>query len=233
MTTAIILAGGRATRLGGVDKPRVRVAGRPLIEHALAAAADRDRVVVVGGRPDDGDDRVAWTREDPPFGGPAMAVLAGLHVLSAHPDDADEVLLLAADLPAAVELVRRLDAVPIPPDADGVIAVDRDGRRQWLAGRHRLASLRHAACALPAADGASMRTLLAPLALIPVDVGETARDLDTWAAIDDYRRTHPTPCPQETMPWTSPLPTSTNGRPARPAPSALRRTSCPSASSST
>lgn len=35
--TGVILAGGRASRLGGVDKGMLRVAGKPLIEHALAA----------------------------------------------------------------------------------------------------------------------------------------------------------------------------------------------------
>jgi molybdenum cofactor guanylyltransferase len=34
--TAVILAGGRATRLGGVDKGLQPLAGKPLIEHVLA-----------------------------------------------------------------------------------------------------------------------------------------------------------------------------------------------------
>lgn len=34
--TAVILAGGRGARLGGLDKPLVEVAGKPLIEHLLA-----------------------------------------------------------------------------------------------------------------------------------------------------------------------------------------------------
>ena len=35
---AIVLAGGRASRLGGVDKARVAVAGRPMIESVVGAA---------------------------------------------------------------------------------------------------------------------------------------------------------------------------------------------------
>lgn len=35
--TGVILAGGRGTRLGGVDKGLVRLNGRPLVEYALAA----------------------------------------------------------------------------------------------------------------------------------------------------------------------------------------------------
>ncbi|WP_435102893.1 molybdenum cofactor guanylyltransferase MobA [Arhodomonas sp. AD133] len=35
--TAVILAGGRATRMGGEDKGLIPLAGRPMIEHVLAA----------------------------------------------------------------------------------------------------------------------------------------------------------------------------------------------------
>lgn len=34
---AVILAGGRATRMGGVDKGLVEVNGRPMVEHVIAA----------------------------------------------------------------------------------------------------------------------------------------------------------------------------------------------------
>ena len=36
LTAALILAGGQGTRLGGVDKAFVTLAGRPLLEHLLA-----------------------------------------------------------------------------------------------------------------------------------------------------------------------------------------------------
>src|SRR5262245_48418772 len=55
MTTAVILAAGRGTRMGTLTanrpKPLLRVAGRPLIEHVLsgwAVAGIRRAVVVVG-----------------------------------------------------------------------------------------------------------------------------------------------------------------------------------------
>ncbi|MBB1012173.1 NTP transferase domain-containing protein, partial [Dietzia kunjamensis] len=34
---AIVLTGGRASRLGGIDKARLAVAGRPMIEAVLGA----------------------------------------------------------------------------------------------------------------------------------------------------------------------------------------------------
>ncbi|WP_157663013.1 molybdenum cofactor guanylyltransferase, partial [Prescottella equi] len=49
---AIVLAGGRATRMGGIDKPGLVVAGRRMLDTALDAVADCDRVVVVGPRRD-------------------------------------------------------------------------------------------------------------------------------------------------------------------------------------
>ena len=35
--SAVILAGGRATRMGGVDKGLIEVRGRPMVEHVIAA----------------------------------------------------------------------------------------------------------------------------------------------------------------------------------------------------
>ncbi|WP_165840672.1 NTP transferase domain-containing protein, partial [Streptomyces scopuliridis] len=47
---AIVLAGGAAKRLGGADKPGVRVGGRSLLDRVLAACEGAARTVVVGGR---------------------------------------------------------------------------------------------------------------------------------------------------------------------------------------
>ena len=60
----MVLAGGRAERLGGEDKAALDVGGATLLERALAAVAPARRVVVVG------DERptarpVLWTREHP------------------------------------------------------------------------------------------------------------------------------------------------------------------------
>lgn len=90
---AVVLAGGGARRLGGADKPGVRVGGRALLDRVLAACADAAVTVVVAGRrptlrP------VRWTREDPPGSGPVAALDAGLRQVTA-----DTVLVLSADLP--------------------------------------------------------------------------------------------------------------------------------------
>ncbi|MET9952285.1 DUF6457 domain-containing protein [Streptomyces sp. NPDC006339] len=99
MTTAydaLVLAGGAARRLGGADKPAVRVGGRPLLDRVLAGCRDARRTVVVAdprptARP------VEWTRESPPGGGPVAALAAGLRHLAeppaaatAHPGEAGD-----------------------------------------------------------------------------------------------------------------------------------------------
>lgn len=48
---AIILAGGRGSRLGGVDKGALPVGGRALLDRVLDAARAAERVVVVGDGP--------------------------------------------------------------------------------------------------------------------------------------------------------------------------------------
>ncbi|MFF0656791.1 molybdenum cofactor guanylyltransferase [Micromonospora tulbaghiae] len=104
---AIVLAGGAARRMGGVDKPARAVGGRPMLHRVLAAVADADQRIVVGssGPLPRG---VRTTREEPPGGGPVAATAAGLALLD---PGTTTVALLAADLPllttAAVAELRR------------------------------------------------------------------------------------------------------------------------------
>ncbi|MEU4632796.1 NTP transferase domain-containing protein [Micromonospora chalcea] len=107
---AVVLAGGAARRMGGVDKPARPVGGRPMLHRVLAAVADADQRIVVGpSGPVPGG--VRTTREEPPGGGPVAAIAAGLALLD---PGTTTVALLAADLPlltaaAVTELRRALD----------------------------------------------------------------------------------------------------------------------------
>ncbi|WGD36568.1 NTP transferase domain-containing protein [Lysinibacter sp. HNR] len=99
---AIVLTGGRGTRLGGVAKAELRVGGARLIDTVLGAAyaSGSERLIVVGSRKvAPASLSVLHTREDPPFGGPVAALAAGLSLATA-----EWVLLLAVDLPRAAEL---------------------------------------------------------------------------------------------------------------------------------
>lgn len=95
---AIVLAGGRSRRLGEVAKARLHLDGRTLLQHTVDAVAGAASIVVVGPAPTESlPERVLFAREDPPFGGPAAAVAAGLDAL---PSPADLVMVLACDMPA-------------------------------------------------------------------------------------------------------------------------------------
>lgn len=175
MVIAVVLAGGRGSRLGGRHKPGIAVAGRTLLDRALAAVRHVDRIVVVGPVTATADISVRWTREDPPGGGPVAALAAGL-----AGEVADEVVLLAADLVGVTEhTVARLRAALSADDTlDGVVLCDADGRRQWLLGVWRFDALRAALPADP--TGRSLRSVLSGLAVtgLPELPGESS-DVDT------------------------------------------------------
>ncbi|UFU07233.1 molybdenum cofactor guanylyltransferase [Ruania halotolerans] len=195
-TDAVILAGGRGTRLGGVDKPSLTVGGRTLLASALQAGAGARRIVVVGPATLPVPEGVLRTQEDPPFGGPVAALAAGLAALDRSAGSAGPgwVLLLAADLPHASDAVAALAPVTAALDrdgdtsADGVCLRDQDGRWQWLAGVYRRAALEAALAHLPTVRDASLRRLLGTLHLVPVDGSpDTVADIDTRADLEAAR----------------------------------------------
>ena len=181
---AVVLAGGAARRLGGADKPGLRVGGTPLLDRVLDACAQAGTTVVVG--PERATSRpVRWVREQPPGGGPVAAVAAGLpHV------GAELVLLLAADLPffdeAAVAAL--LAAASTQPAAAAVVLVDADGRDQPLAALYRSAPLRAALAQLPDPAGLPLRRLLGGLPTHRLaDPDGASADCDTWDDLEQAR----------------------------------------------
>ncbi|GAA1911750.1 NTP transferase domain-containing protein [Streptantibioticus ferralitis] len=184
---AVVLAGGAARRLGGADKPALRVGGTTLLDRVLDACAGAGATVVVGPRrhtlrP------VRWTRESPPGGGPLPALAAGLRHTSA-----ELVLVLAADLPflTPATVAALLDAVSA--DADGAVLVDPEGIENPLVAAYRAAGLRRELDLLVeergALDGLPLRRLTARLELrrLPDPGGLASFDCDTWDALDTAR----------------------------------------------
>lgn len=190
---ALVLAGGQGLRLGGVVKAEVLLGGRTLLDRALDATPGARRVVVVG-PPSLARPGVATTLEDPPAGGPAAGVAAGLRWLdAAGPPPADRVLVLACDMPLAAAAVPALrDLLDAEPAADGAVLVDDEGHPQPLAAVYRSAPLRAAIRAREAdggVHGCSVRRLVAGLRLAGLPgSAEAARDADTWEAVAALER---------------------------------------------
>jgi molybdopterin-guanine dinucleotide biosynthesis protein A len=176
---AVVLAGGTAKRMHGADKASLLVEGVTLLEHALAATASAAEVVVVGA-PVPTTRPVAWALEDPPSGGPAAGLLAGVDRLGSAPA---LVAVLAVDMPRvlASTVGRLVAAVAADPDADGALLVDGDGRRQPLAAVYRCAALERVRPPRGHEHGLPMRRLVTPLRLVEVPaVRDEACDVDTW-----------------------------------------------------
>ncbi|WP_017240337.1 NTP transferase domain-containing protein [Streptomyces sp. SS] len=187
MTTAydaVVLAGGAARRLGGSDKPGVRVGGRTLLDRVLAACPDAGRTVVVGDprptvRP------VRWTREEPPGGGPLAALDAGV-----RETEADVLLVLSADLPFLDDAtVRRLSAaLDDAPEAEVALLTDAEGRDQPLVAAYRSGPLRRELARLGHEHGGladlPLRGLTRVLRSVRVAAESQASfDCDTWEDI--------------------------------------------------
>ncbi|MEU8649555.1 NTP transferase domain-containing protein [Streptomyces sp. NPDC048737] len=174
-----MLAGGGARRLGGADKPGVRVGGRALLDRVLAACTHAETTVVVAdprptARP------VRWAREDPPGAGPVAALGAGLRHVTA-----DSVVVLSADLPfLAADTVRRLLAALNAEGAEGALLTDADGRDQPLVAAYRTSALRRELSALGEEHGGltglPLRRLTAGLDLTRVPDPVASFDCDTW-----------------------------------------------------
>ncbi|WP_298255328.1 molybdenum cofactor guanylyltransferase [uncultured Arthrobacter sp.] len=182
---AIVLAGGRSSRLGGLPKAGLVFEGRTLLERTCAALAGARRLVVVGPDPDGGR-RAAlagaptFVREEPAFAGPAAAVVAGVEALT---DPAPWCAVVACDMPRVDELVPLLLAAAAE-SGTSVMAVE-GGRDQPLAALYRSADLAHAIDALlarGAVENLSMRSLLASVRTreVPVPPGVT-HDVDTFS----------------------------------------------------
>ncbi|MGP5318658.1 NTP transferase domain-containing protein [Arthrobacter rhombi] len=126
---AIIVAGGRGSRLGGRDKPLLAHGGSTLLEHALRASSTANRIAVVGPtelNPVISDyaagasagQILTLTREYPAFAGPAAAVAAGLRSLGDGTD---------GDIPVPVErapltLILAADLLDPGPVVEGIVA---------------------------------------------------------------------------------------------------------------
>lgn len=133
--SAVVLAGGRATRMGGADKGWVELAGRPLIDHVLDRLrpqvdeilinANRSQVRYQALAPVIGDD-------NPDYLGPLAGMQAGLGA-ARH----DWVLFVPCDGPALPrDLMARFRAA-LTPQTELVVAHDGDWLQPVVALLHK------------------------------------------------------------------------------------------------
>jgi molybdopterin-guanine dinucleotide biosynthesis protein A len=182
--TAVVLAGGRAARLGGQAKPQLVVGRRSMLATVLAAVDDAiGRVVVGPAQPVPAD--VVLIRERPPGGGPVAALRAGLAEVPT-----DVVAVLAGDLPFLTAGV--IGDLRVRLMRDGVLVVDESGRDQLLLGVWRTERLRSAVGT--ASGPTSMRRALAPLSVdrwrpaVPAGAPPPWLDCDTPADLARARQ---------------------------------------------
>lgn len=178
---AVILAGGAARRLGGIDKATIPIGDRTLLERVLDAVTKADRIVCVGPeRPTSVP--VGWTTEDPPGGGPAPALAAGLTLVQAP-----VVAVLAVDLPFVTSpLVAQL--VAACPDDGGALVVDENGVPQPLLAAYAADPLRRCLGRLGDPTGLPMNRILDGIPYVLVEAPGASRDCDNYVDITYARR---------------------------------------------
>ncbi len=188
---ALVLAGGRSSRLSPVDKTTLVYQQQTLVERAVAAVASARMVCVVGNVPTGLlHDAILQTREDPPFGGPAAAIGAGISALDKTcSQSSDHLIVLASDMPHSAFAVTALCEALTPQKAvDGVIAIDAAQRRQPLVALYATAAIRRALDAHRGSlHGMSAFELIGGFQLTEVKVpGGSTDDIDTWADAERY-----------------------------------------------
>jgi molybdopterin-guanine dinucleotide biosynthesis protein A len=150
---ALILAGGRGSRMGPPAKPLHKLAGWPMLDHVVLACSAANRQIVVGpsrigiGEP-------LFCREQPAGSGPVAAISAGLrHVTQ------PVVLVLAADLPFIAGALGPLRALLASGSAEAAALVEPTGRVNHLAAAWRTAALYAALDRLGEPAGRPVRAL--------------------------------------------------------------------------
>jgi molybdopterin-guanine dinucleotide biosynthesis protein A len=134
MASAAILAGGQARRLGGVDKSRLIVDGRTILDRQIDVLRGlSDDLMLVGALPDRADPRCRLVEDGSPGLGPLAGLDAALEAMHS-----DVLLVVACDMPFITRpLMQRL--LDLAPGVDAV--VPRSNR-----GHHPLCAIYAASC---------------------------------------------------------------------------------------
>jgi len=141
--TAVILAGGMARRMGGVDKGLIELNGRPMIEYIIEALKPQvDNIVISANRNLEQYRRYGYPVVEDIMGdyfGPLVGMASGLQACSS-----ERILIVPCDSPFVPPvLADKLNAALLEQGADLSVANDSERMQQVFAmlRRHLLPSL--------------------------------------------------------------------------------------------
>ncbi|MEZ5560343.1 MAG: molybdenum cofactor guanylyltransferase MobA [Pseudomonadales bacterium] len=182
--TAVVLCGGRGTRLGGADKPLLAWRGRPLVEHVVTALTPQvEQLLISANRNPDQYRRYApvVTDREPGYAGPLAGIDAALAVI-----DSGFLLVCPGDAPRVPpDLAARLGAGLEECNAEAAVAHDGTRRQPLhllLAGTTAKALRDYLA-----AGGRSVAGWLERIRTADVDFADSAPafvSLNTWDQFD-------------------------------------------------
>jgi molybdopterin-guanine dinucleotide biosynthesis protein A len=202
--TAIVLAGGRASRFGS-PKLATEIDGVPLLERAIQAVVRvAAEVVVAGGVPEEAlaagthagaaGSAIRLVADESPFEGPLMALAGALrHV------DSELAIVVGGDMPGLVPAVlgAMLDRLRSDPEIEAVMLASDASKQQVLPLAIRVESVTIAAAAAVDAGDRSLVRLVAGLqnAEIPASEwrtfdprGTTLLDVDEPADLERMQK---------------------------------------------
>lgn len=142
-TAAIILAGGRGTRMGGADKAQLTVGGERFIDKLLRQLPYGTPHVTVSPR----RLGVPQVCETPLYGGPAAGIARGANELARRGvhETARFIAVFAVDAPDSPRLLPQLrTALAADQEANVALVESADGHLQPLCALWRTQSLLHA-----------------------------------------------------------------------------------------
>jgi molybdopterin-guanine dinucleotide biosynthesis protein A len=173
---SLIVAGGKATRMGGLDKAMLPIGlrGKTLIEDVIESCPGK--VFVVGYPRELGTENnnlVTWVTDLNPGGGPAAGIWSGIpHVSTEY------VFVSAADQTLSAETVSQL--IGKAHGNDGAWAIRSDGSGQPLCACVRVDLLRDLLAPTQGINQSPLR-LLSSLKMVGVEVNpDQVVDFDTW-----------------------------------------------------
>ena len=178
MSGVIVVAGGRGTRMGGVDKASITLAGERLIDRLLRQLPYDAPVAVVSPYPL-GMPQVC---ERPLFGGPAAGIAAGHAALAGTSESTTAIL--AVDAPDSPQMLPALEQALESSGADVAVAT-LDGLPQPLCALWRTEALTRALEELrDPRNKPAMHLLRLAGTIAEVEATPAVRDIDT---LDELR----------------------------------------------